>query len=524
MTKKILITDPLSPAGKVVLTEAGLEVIELLDGDADKLNAVLPEIEAWIIRSGTSIGLNEIQKASSLKAIGRAGVGVDNIDIGAATTHGIIVMNTPGGNTVSAAEHTIALMMSLARNIPAGDRSTKAGDWARKALVGTELNGKTLGVLGLGRIGQEVARRALGLQMKIIGYDPYVSEEQLIVRDISVQGLQEVIENADILTLHLPRNKDTLNLISTPELKMMKSSAMLINCARGGLVNESDLALALDDGTIAGAAIDVYSEEPPVNNPLLSAKNIILTPHLGASTREAGENVAVQVATQIVDYLLHDRLSNTINLPIADMSILKAIGDSLELARKIGRLQHPLQTAAIKSLRLSYNGDSEHIKPLLYAAFEGFMQDRFGGVINLINAQSVAQAKGIVLSTLHDPELSHVKNVLAVKVESSSGLIWELHGYTDIQGGHRLTKVNNYHVDVLLDGPLILILNIDVPGVIGEVGTLLGKLGINIAEYSLSRKAEEMALSLIKCDSNPGADLFDKLKSISSINECYFLG
>ncbi len=524
MTNKILITDPLSPAGKVVLTEAGLEVIEILDGNTDKLNAVLPEIEGWIIRSGTTIGPNEIQQASSLKAIGRAGVGVDNIDIEAATAQGVVVMNTPGGNTISAAEHTIALMMSLARNIPAGDSSTKAGDWERKALVGTELNGKTLGILGLGRIGQEVARRALGLQMKVIGYDPYVSEDQLIVKDIAIHSLQEVIENADILSLHLPRNKDTLNLISTAELGMMKSSSMLINCARGGLVNESDLARALNEGIISGAAIDVYSEEPPVNNPLLSAKNIILTPHLGASTQEAGENVAVQVATQMMDYILHDRLNNTINLPIADMSILKTIGHSLELARKIGRLQHPLHTAAVKSLRLSYNGDSEHIQPLLYSAFEGIMQDRFDGVINLINAQSVAQSKGISLSTLHDPELSHVQNVMAIKVESENGATWELHGYTDIQGGHRLTKVNNYHVDALLDGPLVLILNVDVPGVVGDVGTLFGDYGVNIAEYSLSRKVGDIALSLIKCDSKPVTEMFEKLKSISSIKECYFLG
>ncbi len=524
MTKKILITDPLSAAGVTVLEDAGLEVIEILDKDEAKLSAALLEAEGWIIRSGTTIGADEIARAPKLKAIGRAGVGVDNIDINAATAHGVVVMNTPGGNTISAAEHTIALMMSLARNIPAGDSSMKADAWNRKALVGTELNGKTLGLVGLGRIGQEVARRALGLQMKVVGYDPYVSQDQLVVKDIAVQSLDEVLLNADVVSLHLPRNEDTLNLIDAAELVKMKDSALLINCARGGLANEAALAKALDEGVIAGAAVDVYTTEPAVDNPLTKAKNVVLTPHLGASTREAGENVAVQVATQLKEYLVEDHLSNTINLPIADMSILKSIGDSLELAKQIGRLQHPLHASAIKSFRLSYNGDAEHIQPLLYSAFEGIMEARFDGVINLINAKAVAESKGIKLSTVHDPELSQVRNVIAIQVESADGAVWELLGYTDIRGGQRLIRVNDYHIDVLLDGPLIMIINSDVPGVVGEVGTLLGSSGVNIGEYSLSRREGAFALSLIKCDSPLNADLFSKLKSISSIQECYFLG
>ncbi len=524
MTKKILITDPLSPAGKEVLENAGLEVIEILDQDGDKLAAVLPEVEGWIIRSGTKISAEEISKANALKAIGRAGVGVDNIDIDAATAHGVVVMNTPGGNTVSAAEHTIALMMSLARNIPSGDSSMKAGRWDRKALVGTELNGKTLGLIGLGRIGQEVARRALGLQMKVIGYDPYVSQDQLVIKDIEVKALEDVLLASDVVSLHLPRTEDTLNLISMPELEKMKSTSMLLNCARGGLVNESDLATALNEGSIAGAAVDVYTSEPAGDNPLVKAKNIVLTPHLGASTREAGENVAVQVATQLKEYLLDDHLSNTINLPISDMSILKTIGHSLELAYKLGSLQHPLHKAGIKSLRLSYNGDSEHLKPLLYTAFEGVMHDRFDGIINLINAKSIAESRGIALSTLSDPHVSQVQDVVAVKVESAGGACWELLGYVDQHGGKRLIRVNDYHIDVLLDGPLLMIINEDVPGVVGEVGTLLGDNSVNIAEYSLSRRGGDAALSLIKCDSAPSEGIIEKLKSISSIKTCYFLG
>lgn len=524
MTKKILITDPLSPAGKEVLVKAGFEVIEILDQDAAKMAKILPEIAGWIIRSGTTIGASEISKATTLKAIGRAGVGVDNIDISAATSNGVVVMNTPGGNTISAAEHTIALMMSLARNIPSGDSSMKAGSWDRKALVGTELNGKTLGLVGLGRIGQEVARRALGLQMNVIGYDPYVAQEQLIVKDIHVKSFDEVLQESDVISLHLPKTEDTLNLIGSSELETMKPTAMLINCARGGLVNEADLTDALNSDVIAGAAVDVYTEEPATGNPLVNAKNAVLTPHLGASTREAGENVAVQVASQLRDYLLEDRLSNTINLPIADMSILKTIGETLSLAYKLGSLQHPLHQAGIKSIRLSYNGDPEHITPLLYSAFEGVMRDRFDGTINLINAKSIAESRGIAFSTLHDPHVSQVQNVVAVKIDSADGADWELLGYVDQRGGQRLIRVNDYHIDVLLDGPLLMILNADVPGVVGEVGTLLGENAVNIAEYSLSRLEGDAALSLIKCDSAPTEELIDKLKGISSIKTCYFLG
>ncbi|MCF7824360.1 MAG: phosphoglycerate dehydrogenase [Candidatus Marinimicrobia bacterium] len=521
--KKILITDALSASGKSVLEASGIEVVEILDKDQEKIDAALPEVDGWIIRSGTNINSQAIAKASKLKAIGRAGVGVDNIDIQAATAHGVVVMNTPGGNTISAAEHTIALMMSLARNIPRGDSSMKAGTWERKALVGTELYGKTLGIVGLGRIGQEVGRRALGLQMKVIGYDPYVSQDQLVVKDITVLSLEEVLKNSDIITLHLPRTKDTLDLISSPELAQMKSSAMLINCARGGLVNEVAIAQALEDNVIAGAAFDVYTSEPPENNPLLHAKNTVLTPHLGASTHEAGENVAVQIATQLRDFLLEGRLCNTINLPIADMGILKSISKTLTLAREIGLLMHPLQKGAIKSIRLSYNGDPEHITPLLYSAFEGVMRDRYDGTINLINAKSIAESRGISLSTLHDPELSNVQNALSLSVESADNTHWELMGYTDIQGSQRLTRVNKYHVDVLLDGSLILILNQDVPGVVGEVGTLLARYSINIAEYSLTRQTGGTALSLIKCDSSPGIDLLNELRSLSSIRECFLL-
>lgn len=520
---KILITDSLSSEGKQVIESAGAEIVEILDGDQEKLNAVLPDVHGWIIRSGTRIDAASLQKAKSLKAIGRAGVGVDNIDIPAATERGIVVMNTPGGNTISAAEHSIALLMSLARNIPQGDASTKAGAWERKALTGTELNGKTLGLIGLGRIGQEVGRRALGLQMEVIGYDPYVSQDQLQVKDITVTPLEEVIAQADVISLHLPRTKETVDIIAKDELKRMKSSALLVNCARGGLVNEADLAAALESGEIAGAAIDVFSAEPPTDNPLLTAPNCVLTPHLGASTREAGINVAVQVAEQVVAYLKYGKLSHALNLPIADMGILKEMAKQVELARKIGSLQHPLHPGAVTELTLSYNGDASHITPLLYSAFEGLMENRYDDPINLINAKAVADSRGIALRSIHDAGLSSVSNVVSVQVTSDGAPSWTLMGYTDLQGGQRLIRVNDFRVDALLDGPLLMIMNQDVPGVVGDVGTLLGKAGINIAEYSLSRGDGPTALSLIKLDSEPEAGLLESLTGLPSILAAYLL-
>lgn len=521
--KKVLITDPLASAGIDVLEQGGLSVIQLLDKDTQKLEAILPEVDGWIIRSGTQIGEKELQHAKSLKAIGRAGVGVDNIDIPAATSQGIVVMNTPGGNTISAAEHTIALLMSLARNVPAGDASLKSGRWDRKTLVGSELSGKTMGILGLGRIGQEVARRALGLQMKVLGYDPFVSEEQLRVPEIEIKDLDTILKEADVLSLHLPRNKDTLNLIGEAQLEKMKTTAFIINCARGGLINEAELAQALNAGTIAGAAIDVFSSEPPEGNPLLSANNIVLTPHLGASTREAGDNVAVQVARQMVDFLVNDVLSNTLNMPVKNMSVLKQLTPTLDLARSIGKLQQALNPGPIKSFQLSYNGDPGHVQALLFTAFEGVMTNRYDGVVNLINAKSIADARKISLKSVSAPDLSHVQNVVSVKVESEKGQPWELMGYTDLQGGQRLIRVNNYRVDVLLDGPLLMVINKDVPGVVGEVGTLLGSAGINIAEFSLSRSGGTQALSLIKCDSAPDTEVMETLKQMPSIQENYFL-
>jgi len=522
---KILVSDPLSAAGIQVLEKAGCDVLQLTEGGRDAWSSILPEIDAWIIRSGTRVTAEDLELAKGLKAIGRAGVGIDNVDLKAATLHGVVVMNTPGGNTVSAAEHTIALLTALARNVHLGDHSLKQGRWDRKKLVGTELSGKTMGIIGLGRIGQEVARRAQGLQMKVIGFDPFLDANKVGIPDISFVSFARLLETADIVSLHLPRTADTIDLIAQSELKQMKSSAFLINCARGGIVNEADLAAALANKQIAGAAIDVYSTEPPPeDHPLLGAPNILLTPHLGASTREAGETVARQVAHQIVDYLKEGILSNAVNLPIADMKILKQIEEELALAEQLGWIQHHLNPGAIGTFQVTFTGKGDHLRPLVFSALKGLLNPRMDLEVNFINAGTIAESRGIHVKSVHDPEYSHIQNVVSIRAGSESQPELEIAGYVDRQQGMRLFRVNQYHLDVLLDGDLLLLTNRDVPGVVGEVGTALAAAGVNIAEYALSRDAGAgTALSIIKCDGSPGEGLLAKLSGIPAVERSYFI-
>jgi len=521
---KVLISDPLSPAGIDLLKEAGIEVIEKTEGGRESYQSVLPEIDGWIVRSGTRVSAEDIAAATRLKAIGRAGVGVDNIDQKAATHKGVVVMNTPGGNTVSAAEHTIALLMSLARNVHLGHGSMAAGRWDRKKLVGTELMGKTMGVIGLGRIGQEVAKRAQGLQMNVLGFDPYLDADHVRIQDLEFTTFEELLEQADVVTLHLPKSAETIDLIDRAQFESMKESAFLINCARGGIVNETALAQALENNAIAGAAVDVYSSEPPEDNPLLKAPNIVLTPHLGASTREAGENVATQVARQVRDYLLEETLANAVNLPISDLKKLQVIQAELALAERLGWLQHYLHQGVIEEFRFLFTGDAEFVQPLEFSAIKGLVEARHGDNINFINASAVAEARGVHVTSVHDTDFSRIPNVISLRVTSKPDEAWEITGYVDKRGGHRLIRINQYHLDVLMDGPLLLLLNKDVPGVVGEVGTVLGAAGINIAEYALSRDTKSgLALSVIKSDAPMPAEILSEIDRIPAVSKTYIM-
>ncbi len=515
---RVLVSDPIVKSGPDLLRAAGIEVLEIPFTDSTGLVKVLPTIAGWVIRSGSKVTAEHLAQAPNLKVVGRAGVGIDNVDLTAATLKGVVVMNTPGGNTVSAAEHTLALMLALFRNIPKADASLKAGGWDRKKFTGNELRGKILGVIGLGRIGLEVIKRARSFQMEILAYDPFVEPEKIGLRNVTAVALDQLISASDVITLHIPKNKATDNLIDTEKINKMKPGVRLINCARGGLINEAALVAGLKSGQVAGAAIDVYLSEPPTNSPLMSAPNIVLTPHLGASTVEAGESVALQVCEQVRDYLLEQKLTNAVNVPIADLSILKQIRPVLDLAERMGYIMHHLQPGAIREVRVTYGGDADHLQPLMLSSLMGLMRERNSNEINYINARSLAEQKGMLVVTVNDRSLADFQSAVALGATGKDGSEHEIVGYTDQQGIGRLIRLDGYAMDIKPEGILLLIENDDVPGVVGNIGTLLGNTGINIAAVTLSRnKQRKSALSIVRCDQELPEKVLAALQAISAI-------
>ena len=395
---KVLITDPLSDAGISVLKDAGISIVYNTDANKKELLDIVPEVDGWIIRSGSLIDKDLINAATKLQVIGRAGVGVDNIDIPIATEKGIIVMNTPDVNTVSAAEHTIGIMLSLARNISIGSQRLNAGNWDRNNLIGTELRNKTIGIVGLGKIGREVMNRCLSFGMRVIGFDPYIKDNLFSPDDVTLTDLDTLTKESDFITLHVPKLDSTNNLFDLKRLKMMKSTAMIINVARGGIINEEDLSIAVKERIISGAAIDVFVDEPiDTNHPFINIDNILMTPHLGASTKEAKEGVSVTICELVRDYLLNNKLSSALNIPISDMNILKQIQPHLLLAEKMGIIQGQLAQEPIRKVRINVQGLFDDIKPIMLAFIKGLLNDSIPDRVNYINAEFLAKERGIII-------------------------------------------------------------------------------------------------------------------------------
>ena len=521
---KILVSDPIADKGIEVLENAGFEVIYNPNPSNDELQSYLSDIDAWVIRSGTKISSEELSDTRNLKVIGRAGVGVDNIDIKSATNKGIIVMNMPDGNTISAAEHTMAMMMALSRNIQIGHMTIINGEWSRKTLVGSELKGKILGVIGLGRIGREVIKRALGLEMKIIGYDPFVNEDVFDSENIEIMDLDELTKISDYISLHIPLIESTQYLFDIDRLKMMKESARLINVARGGIVNEKDLSFALNNGIIAGAAIDVFEEEPlDLDNPLIKSQNILLTPHLGASTHEASEGVSFGICRQVKDYLLESKLSNPINMPIQDISQLKQIQSLLDLSETMGKIScQLLDNSPLESVSVECMGDIEDSKPIALSLLIGLIQSMTDINVNFVNIASIAQERGIEFTHSVSSEQSSYSNLVKLKILSKETEI-KIEGSASGKNDYRIVNVLDYELDFKPEGNMLFIKNKDVPGVVGKIGVLLSKFDINIGEYLLSRShPDEFAYSVIKVDSIIKFELIEKLlqnDEIMSINQ-----
>lgn len=490
MTFKILISDPLSEDGIYPLREAdNIEVVIDTGLSPEQLLKKISKFDGLLVRSQTKVTREVIEKGHNLKVIGRAGVGVDNIDLDAATENGIIVVNAPDGNTNSAAEHTMAMLMSLARNIPQAHMSIKNKEWDRKSYIGVELRDKTLGIVGLGRIGSEVARRARGQRMKVIAYDPFFSEEKAEAMGIGYGALDDVLRNSDFITVHTPLLDSTRHLINKEAFEKMKDGVRIINCARGGIIDEDALYDAIVEGKVAGAALDVFEEEPAIDNKLLTLKEVIATPHLGASTVEAQENVAIDVSEDVVRILSGGLARNPVNIPSVPREVMKKIEPYFYLSEKLGLFLAYLEDEPIDEINISYAGDltAFEIAPLTQNTLKGLLKRHLGTHVNNVNASFLAEKKGI---TVHERKTSAARgftNLITVEIVTKSTK--RRVAGTLLNGlGSRIVKIDDYSMDVIPEGHLLLVHHQDKPGMIGRVGNLLAKNDVNIATMQVGRE------------------------------------
>jgi D-3-phosphoglycerate dehydrogenase len=518
---RVLIADKLEAAGIELLSAAGMEVDNRPGLKGDELKTALQNADAVIVRSQPKLTAEYFENVGKLRAIARAGVGVDNIDQQAATRKGVVVMNTPGGNTVSAAEHTIALMLALARRIPVADATMKSGGWDRNKFVGTEVAGKAIGVIGLGRIGGEVARRAKGMDMRVVAYDPMVTAARATELGYEMAtNIDELLPKVDFLTVHVPGGAETKSLIGARELAMMKKTARVLNVARGGIVDEKALADALANGTIAGAGIDVFTAEPIVaDNPLLKAPNVILTPHLGASTLEAQENVAIEAAQLIANFLQRGQIANAVNMAAVNPAELAEVRPYIDLARRLGLLQSQIAQGAVQKASLTYRGELAGQKTrLLTAAFTaGLLEYRLSAGVNLVNAELLARERGIEIAESSNPKKGDFAALLQTEVETEQGTTTAagtLFGDQYV----RLVQLGPFRMEGYLDGVLLVFTHRDVPGLIGFVGTIFGTHSVNIAQMTVGRKNPGgEAIGILNLDSPPPEAALNAVKGHPAI-------
>lgn len=526
MTYHILITDPLEEEGIKILRENREFFVEIATKHSpQELKEKIKQADALIVRSGTRVTGDLIREGSRLKLIARAGIGVDNVDVRSATEKGIVVMNTPGGNATTTAEHTIALLFSLARWIPQAYLKLREGIWDRKSFMGIELSGKTIGIIGLGNVGSLVARIALGIPMKVIGYDPYLNPDRLKGLEIEVvEDLRDLLKRSDVVSLHVPLNEKTRGLIGAQELKLMKRTALLINCARGGIVDEKALLEALEEGWIAGAALDVFAEEPPPpDHPILKDPKVVFTPHLGASTYEAQVKVAIEVAEQVRDFFLKGEIRNAVNAPRITRELLTNLKPYFEFGELLGRMATQLHGGRINTIELHFQGEMTNLDPTLIGArmLKGILECIVDYPINEINAQRVAESRGI--------RVQMVRTTLTEGYNSTLGVVLrDFHEVTEIYGAllekaqPRIIRIGAFRVDFPPGrGTLVIFRNRDVPGVIGKVGTIFGDEKINIAQMYVGRSPEEsgMALTIVLVDDPVPPGVIEKLSELPEIQQ-----
>ena len=521
---KIIVADRISEHGVKLLAEPGWQVVQPA---AAALVAELAEADALVVRSATRVTEELLSHARRLRVVGRAGVGVDNIDLEAATRRGVLVMNTPGGNAPSVAEHALALMLSMARSIPQLNASMHAGKWEKPAAAGAELRGKTLGLVGLGRVGGEVARRARALEMRVLAYDPYLSADRAAEWGAELVALPELLAQADYLSLHTALSPSTERMINAQTLAQMKKGARLVNTARGELLDEAALAQALESKHLAGAALDVFAQEPPRNSPLLQMPNVIATPHVGGSTAEAQEEVGVQIAQQVRDYLQDGTLRNSVNLPPIPPEQYRRLRPYLDLAERMASFVAQAAPFPARRLRIACAGEPAELgtRVLGSAALAGVLNAVLDEHVNLVNASARAVERGLEIEESRRPRERGIADVLEIATYSAgdakrrefSALGTILYGATP-----RLLQINGIACEAPLEGTLLVMTNRDVPGVIGQVGTLLGSQGLNIATFALGRRAATLgaeALAIVQLDGDVPEAILPRLRSIPNVVE-----
>ncbi|MCX7722794.1 MAG: phosphoglycerate dehydrogenase [Verrucomicrobiae bacterium] len=514
---KILICDPVSPKGISLLKSQPEFDVVVLDRrhSESELLPLVADATAIVVRSETKITRPIIEAAPQLRVVGRAGTGVDNIDVEAATARGIVVMNAPGGNTISTAELTFSMLLALARKIPQAHESMKAGQWNRKAFQGIELYGKTLGVLGLGRIGSEVAKRAVAFGMRVLAYDPYLSLARAQALQVELVELDRLYAESDFITVHMPLTDETRNMLNAEAFAKMKRGVRIINCARGGIVNESDLYHAIKSGQVAGAALDVYeTEPPPAEFPLRSLPEVIMTPHLGASTGEAQEHVGIEVAEAITEYLLHGTVRNAVNVPNLDAKTFALVKPYLNLGEKLGRLVAQLGPKRNERLVITYGGRAAEMPgdPIARAVLKGFLESAEGKEVNYVNVRIIAKSIGLVVEEIKSSEEVDFTEWLHVAAYSRERKVEAAGTFYGPRGQARIVRINSHPVEIVPEGVLLFLTNKDRPGIVGLVGTVMGKHNVNIAAMSLNRDiAGGRALTVLNLDSAPPKEALAEL-------------
>ena len=518
--KRVLISDSLSEEGIQIFKKTpGIEVDVRTKMTPEELQAVIKDYDALVIRSATKVTQEVIALADRLKVVGRAGIGLDNVDIPAASKRGIVVMNTPGGNAVTTGEHAIAMMLSMARKIPQATASMKGGKWEKTKFTGHELFNKTLGVIGTGRVGSIVADRAMGLKMKVLAYDPFITQEAAEKIGLTLASLDEIFQTADFITVHTPLTKETRGLINAAAFAKMKKGVCVINCARGGIIDEKDLYEALVSGQVGGAALDVFVEEPTKNTALIALDNVICTPHLGASTDEAQINVAIAVAEQIVAYLTTGEIKGAVNFPSVSAELIAVIRPYLNLAERLGKFEAQLVSGAIEEVTVEYSGEilNHNVAPITISLLKGLLTPILNESVNYINAPLIAKERGIKVVEARSTEVKDYTSMIALTVKTEKGKS-QVAGTIFGRQEPRIVRINKFTVEVIPEGRMLVMFNEDKPGVIGNIGTTLGGSGINISRLYLGREQiDGKAMVVLNTDSVVYPEAMEKLRKVPHV-------